>query len=68
VRRPTAVLVTTVAVAACAAASTAAAHPAASGRFVVAFAPPKNQDERILVSLLEAARLPLVFGELSKRA
>ncbi|HWQ02037.1 MAG TPA: DUF4344 domain-containing metallopeptidase, partial [Gaiellaceae bacterium] len=65
-RRLTAVLVATVAVAACAAASTAAAYPAASGRFVVVFAPPKNQDERILVSLLEAAKLPLVFGELSK--
>ena len=35
-------------------------------RFVVVFAPPKNQDEQFLVSLLKAAKLPLVFGELTK--
>jgi hypothetical protein len=48
----------------CATASTA--RPQAGGRFVVVFAPPHDQDERILVSLLKAARLPQVFGELSK--
>src|SRR5581483_4365807 len=50
--------------AACATASTA--RPQAGGRFVVVFAPPRNGDERILVSLLRAAQLPQVFAELSK--
>jgi hypothetical protein len=67
VRRLTALIVATVAVAACAAASTAAPGSATSGRFVVVFAPPKNQDEQTLVSLLKAAKLPLVFGELSRQ-
>lgn len=51
-----------VAVACVAAAS--AAPPA--GRFVVVFAKPRNADERILVTLLKAAKLDYVFGELSK--
>ena len=65
-RKPAAVLVAAVAVAACAAASTAAPGSATSGRFVVVFAPPKNQDEKFLVTLLKSARLPLVFSELSQ--
>jgi hypothetical protein len=53
-----------VALACGAAASTAA--PQANGKFVVVFAPPHNQDERLLVSLLKAAKLQQVFAELSK--
>jgi len=63
-RRWIVVLTAVVALAGSAAASTAA--PTAGGRFVVVFAPPRNQDERILVSLLKSAQLPQVFGELSK--
>ncbi len=52
-----------------AAAATATANPqraAAAGKFIVVFAPPKNSDEQILVSLLKQAQMPLVFSELTK--
>lgn len=54
-----------VALAAALAAGAASAAPQ-SGRFVVVFAPPHNADEKILVSLLEQAQMPLVFSELSQ--
>jgi hypothetical protein len=57
--------VATAALALAGVAATAGAQPA-PGRFVVQFAPPRNADERILVSLLRAAQLPQVFGELGK--
>jgi hypothetical protein len=44
----------------------AAGDSSRHGRFVVSFAAPRNADERFLVTLLTAAKLPLVFGELSK--
>ncbi len=49
-----------------ASATPAPAGPAASGKFVVVFAKPRNSDEAILVQLLKAAKLTEVFGELSK--
>lgn len=62
------------ALAACAAA--VAASPAATrveapaaqgtGKIIVVFAKPKTKDEALLVTLLRAAKLPEVFGELSK--
>ena len=55
-----------VAVALAAGATTAAAAEPASGRFVVRFTPPRNADERILVTLLKAAQLPHVFDLLSR--
>ena len=58
------VLVAVVALGAGAAASTAS--PRTYGKFVVVFAPPHNNDEKILVSLLKSAKMPLVFGELSQ--
>jgi hypothetical protein len=63
-RRLLVVAAAIVALAAGAAASTAS--PQASGRIVVVFAPPRTNDEKILVSLLRSAQLPQVFGELSK--
>ena len=54
---------------ACASASTASpdrATAAPAGRFVVVFAKPRNADEALLVELLKAAKLQLVFSELSK--
>ena len=59
------VLLATVAL--CAGASTSTAAAPAPGRFVVQFAPPRNADERVLVSLLRAAQMPRVFNELGKQ-
>jgi len=52
------------AVALAAGAASAAPQP---GKFKVVFAPPKNADEKILVSLLKQAQMPKVFGILSQR-
>ncbi len=63
-KRLVVLLVAVAALAAVASSSTVAAPQAP--RFVVRFAPPRNADEQLLVTLLKSAKLPQVFAELGK--